>query len=75
MRSLDGPWLLYDNQQDPYQLDNLAGKPEHASLEAELEARLEEKLRATHDEFRPGAEYIAQWNYKVDRSGTVPYTP
>lgn len=75
VRSLDGPWLLYDNQQDPYQLDNLAGKPEHASLEAELEARLEEKLRATHDEFRPGAEYIAQWNYKVDRSGTVPYTP
>ncbi|MFH1266634.1 MAG: sulfatase [Planctomycetota bacterium] len=75
VRSLDGPWLLYDNQQDPHQLNNLAAKPEHAPLQAELEARLAEKLHETRDEFRPGAEYVAQWNYKLNASGTVPYTP
>lgn len=74
VRTLEGPWLLYDNRQDPYQLDNLAGQPEHASLQAELEAALQKRLRETGDEFRPGAQYIAQWHYKTDASGTVPYT-
>jgi arylsulfatase A-like enzyme len=31
-----GPWLLYDNQEDPYQLNNLINKPEHARLQAKL---------------------------------------
>ena len=31
-----GPWLLYDNLADPYQLDNLVDRPEHASLRARL---------------------------------------
>ena len=75
VRSLQGPWLLYDNRQDPYQLDNLAGKPRHASLEAEMEDLLAQKLRETGDEFRPGAEYVAQWGYQLNSSGTVPYTP
>ncbi len=26
-RSLDGPWLLFDNQADPYRTDNLVDKP------------------------------------------------
>jgi arylsulfatase A-like enzyme len=75
VRTLEGPWLLYDNRQDPYQLDNLAGQPEHASLQAELEAALQKRLRQTGDEFLPGAQYIAQWHYKTDASGTVRYTP
>lgn len=37
---------LYDLQTDPYELTNLAGKPEYAELEARLEARLEEFLAA-----------------------------
>lgn len=35
-----GPWLLYDNQEDPYQLDNLIDKQEHAGLRAEMENRM-----------------------------------
>ncbi len=74
-RDLDGPWLLYDNEKDPWQMDNLAGKPEHAKIQADLDARLKRKLDEQHDEFRPGAEYIAKWGYKVDASGTAPYAP
>jgi len=75
VRTLDGPWLLYDNDEDPYQLNNLAGRAEHASLQARLDALLNERLEATGDEFRPGAEYVAKWGYPTDRFGTVPYTP
>jgi arylsulfatase A-like enzyme len=74
VRSLDGPWLLYDNQQDPYQMENLVAKPEHSVLESELESLLSAKLRQTGDDFRPGTEYIEKWGYPVDASGTVPYT-
>jgi hypothetical protein len=38
-----------------------------------LDAILQRKLRATHDEFRPAADYIRQWGYQVDASGTPPY--
>lgn len=74
VRDLKGPWLLYDNEKDPLQLNNLVGKPEHAKLQAGQEALLRQKLAAQKDEFLPGAEYIAKWGYKVDASGTVRYT-
>ena len=75
VRDLTGPWLLFDNQTDPYQLDNLVNRPAHAKVQAELEAKLAARLKATRDEFLPGAEYIRKWGYKVDKTGTVPYTP
>ncbi len=75
IRSLDGPWLLYDNQTDPYQLDNLVGRAEHAALQADLEQQLQGKLKETNDAFLPGGEYVAKWGYKTAANGTVPYTP
>jgi arylsulfatase A-like enzyme len=74
-RDLSGPWLLYDNEKDPFQLDNLVGKPDHAKLQAELDALLTRKLAEQHDEFLPGPDYIAKWGYKVDAKGTAPYAP
>ncbi len=75
VRDLEGPWLLFDNSKDPYQLENLVGKPEHANLQAELDVLLKNKLASQKDEFMPGANYIAKWGYKVDANGTAPYTP
>ena len=40
VRDLKGPWLLYDNEKDPYQLDNLCNKPEHAKLQKKLQDNL-----------------------------------
>ena len=74
VRDLNGPWLLFDNEQDPYQEKNLVGTPDAAKVQAELDALLQKKLKAAGDEFRPAAEYIAKWGYKVDARGTVPYT-
>jgi len=74
VRDLNGPWLLYDNEADPYQLTNLVNQPAYAESQADIEARLQAKLEATHDEFLPGMAYIQRWGYQVDETGTVPYT-
>lgn len=74
VRDLEGPWLLYDNETDPYQLTNLVARPDQAGLVAELDARLTARLDARNDDFRPGMEYIRQWGYPVDETGTVPFT-
>ena len=74
VRDLKGPWLLYDNEKDPYQLDNLCDKPAYAGLRKKLDAVLSRKLKGINDEFLPGPEYIKRWGYVVDKSGTVRYT-
>ena len=75
VRALDGPWLLYNNVADPYQLHNLAGQYPTVPLQARLDALLREKLKAQRDDFRPGPEYIRQWRYTVDTNETVSYKP
>jgi arylsulfatase A-like enzyme len=75
VRDLNGPWLLYDNVEDPYQLDNLVGNEKYSDIQRVLDATLEQQLARTRDEFFPGTTYIAKWGYKVDEeTGTVPYT-
>ena len=73
VRALDGPWLLYDNATDPYQLDNLCGRPEHAATQAGLEARMSGILAEQGDEFLPSAEYLNRWGYEVNERGAAPY--
>ena len=58
VRSIRGPWLLYDNEQDPYQMDNLCGRSEHAALQDRLEGMLQEWLARLGDEFLPGDSYL-----------------
>lgn len=72
-RDLDGPWLLYDNENDPYQQENLIGQPDYQTLQAELDAQLQQKLDARGDAFRPGMAYIEKWGYPLDDTGTVPF--
>ena len=75
VRDLNGPWLLYDNEKDPYQLSNLVAKPEHDRLQARMDTLLKQKLAEQHDEFSPGPAYIAKWHYTVDANETAPYRP
>jgi len=73
VRSLAGPWLLYDDQQDPYQLENLVDKPEAAALRQELDGRLQQQLRASGDDFQPGPHYVQAWGYELAPHGSVSY--
>ncbi len=74
-QTLEGPWLLFDNQADPYQLKNLVNAPQYAELQAQLKGILERKLKDAGDSFLPGEVYIEKWGYPVDKNGTVPYRP
>ena len=71
-RSLQGPWLLYDNQSDPYQMDNLIDKPEHVLLQQKLDKRLWSELKRVGDDFRPAQYYLDKWGYHVDNQGNIP---
>ena len=65
VRSIHGPWLLYDNQSDPYQMQNLIGKAEARELQSRLDRELDAELRRRNDDFLPAAEYVlrAGWGH------------
>jgi arylsulfatase A-like enzyme len=73
VRDSDGPWLLYDNRADPYQMDNLIGRPEYAELQASLETKLQEQLDRNGDSLPSAREARAHWGYAVDERGEAHY--
>ncbi|MDA1314287.1 MAG: sulfatase [Acidobacteria bacterium] len=48
-RHEDRPWLLYDNEDDPFQMQNLIGLAEHRNLEAELDSLTKSWFEDTQD--------------------------
>jgi arylsulfatase A-like enzyme len=75
VRALAGPWLLYDNDADPYQLVNLIGRSDYVDAQSQLDDQLTAKLGAIADPFREGEFYVDQWGYTVDPvDGSVPYS-
>jgi hypothetical protein len=73
-RDLNGPWLFYDNETDPFQLENLVNTPELASIQKDLDDRLNALLKKTRDEFLSGPELIKRSGYVVNPTNeTVDY--
>ncbi|NUM55951.1 MAG: sulfatase [Candidatus Hydrogenedentes bacterium] len=75
IRSLNGPWLLYDNETDPYQLANLCNVPGYEKLRRHLDAILTRKLDKAGDTIMPSQHYIDKWGYTTDANETVRYAP
>ncbi|MGQ1783622.1 MULTISPECIES: sulfatase family protein [unclassified Saccharicrinis] len=70
-KDLNGPWLLYDNLNDPYQLDNLVGNIEYKTLQEDLDAKLQKMLDKRGDQFLDGAEYMKDWGYHWDFKDSI----
>jgi len=70
-KDLDGPWLMYDNQTDPYQLNNLCDKEEYKDLQADLEMKLQKILTRHEDKFLDGTEYMKAWAYTWDMEDSI----
>lgn len=64
VRDLRGPWQLYDNAADPYQMVNLLETRGARALPPELERELDDWLERTGDYFGGNAEY----QHRVDLS-------
>jgi len=60
IRGIDGPWLLYDNQQDEYQKHNLIGNPKAEAIQSLLEKELTMWLQRLGDQFLSGDQYLQQ---------------
>jgi len=73
VRDLQGPWLLFDNQEDPYQLTNLVNRPESQAIQERLDAVLQDKLRQRSDTFEENTALLERWGYPYNETGTVPY--
>jgi arylsulfatase A-like enzyme len=74
-RWLQGGAILYDNQQDPYQLHNLILDPSYASVRQELEAELQGWLARLDDPFLdPDAcfRHIDRWQEWAYRKAQFP---
>ncbi len=73
VKDLNGPWLLYDNKEDPLQTENLVDLHEYEQLQKDLDQRLMRLLKQRNDDFLPGEAYINKWGYEVDQEGTIPF--
>jgi arylsulfatase A-like enzyme len=58
VRSIDGPWLLYDNRADPFQLHNQVDSPAHARIRSGLESELAAWRHRLGDGFLPAEAYL-----------------
>ena len=75
VRNLAGPWLLFDNQADPFQMHNLTDDPARAGLRRELDERLATELKKAGDPFRPRQYYLDKWGYSVEAQDSISYAP
>jgi arylsulfatase A-like enzyme len=58
VRTKDAPWLLYDNEADPYQMHNLAGNAQVRQEQAALDRELDGWLERLGDEFLSPQAYL-----------------
>jgi arylsulfatase A-like enzyme len=64
-RFRDKPWVLFDLEKDPFELNNLAQDPAAAELRRQMEARLAEWMRRTGDSW----DY--NWTEPVEEGGRL----
>ena len=72
-RRSDGECHLYDDLNDPFQLNNLAADSENKAVRDELEKTLRRLLEGIGDPFREESYYLEKWGYEIDEVGNVPY--
>jgi arylsulfatase A-like enzyme len=71
VKTIEGPWLLYDNLVDPFQLNNLIDNPDMRETREELEAMLVEHMNRIGDEILPNEAYYEKFDLEVDHRGKI----
>ncbi|MEW6753058.1 MAG: sulfatase [Candidatus Latescibacterota bacterium] len=73
VRDRNGPWLLFDNQDDPYQLADRVNQAALRPVQQELDAQLRELLAEQGDSFEQPEQLRQRWGYAVDDVEAIPY--
>lgn len=71
VHTIDGPWLLYDNLIDPYQMTNLVDQPEHTDLRARMEKLMRAHMAEIGDEILTKEEYYKKFDLQLDDRGKL----
>lgn len=71
VRTIDQPWLLYDNLTDPYQMHNLIADAAHKDVKEHLNALMQEHMRKIGDEFLPKEGYYEKYHLELDHRGKL----
>ena len=67
-RTPEGPFMLFDHLQDPWQMNNLADKPEASEIQQELDNQLNRELLSIHDEnFTTRDVYLKKWGLELNK--------
>lgn len=74
VRNPEGPWLLYDNLNDPYQMKNLVNVEDYSALQNDLERTLQSKLKERGDLFLSKDQYLKDWGYEVNEENVIPWS-
>ncbi|MFW6154169.1 MAG: sulfatase [Planctomycetota bacterium] len=73
VRDRNGPWMLFDNHEDPYQLTNLVNKAAAADVQQRLDAELTRILAEQGDTFEPPETLRRRWGYTLDDAEAIPF--
>ncbi|MEK9671863.1 MAG: sulfatase [Rhodospirillaceae bacterium] len=71
VRTIDRPFLLFDNLDDPYQMNNLVDDGKMAATRDHLESLMQGHLKKIGDAFLPRDDYYARFGIKLDHRGKV----
>jgi len=71
--TLEGPWLLYDNVNDPLQKNNLVENPNSDSIKNKMDDSLTKRLESVGDEFISTEEMVKKRDFKLWPNGVIAY--
>jgi hypothetical protein len=69
-----GPLEFFENSRDPYQLNNIVNRPEHAAVQRRLARELRKLLADTGDGFEARQAYWKKYNLDIGDFGQVRYS-
>jgi len=73
-RTPDGPFMLFNNKTDPYQLNNMVNKPEFADLQKDLDNQLNKQLVDINDAgFKTRDFYLRKWGFELTDDHIIEY--
>lgn len=71
-RTLEKPWILYNDTSDPHQLDNLLDSNDHAELMQNMEQLMQTWLQRIGDPFESTDQVVEKY-YQGSQDGVMPH--
>lgn len=72
-RTPKGANMLYDNINDPYQLNNLLDNPKYNDIQNKLDKQLNAELKRVNDPFKTRDYYMDKWNFSFDGKNAIDF--